>query len=378
MCKQLVASFLACGHAIERAEFMIRCEWFVTISAHVYGIECPELRRTDSEFDGYCHQCLLTAIVSKNENRPPGPLLPAQRSSPEDRVGARRILDLCRSPVDRIYYDESTGRSYPYDGSNVGLFSGSGEVSVTDMYWLHTAISDVTAILWEQWESHELPDPTLHEMMLLIQMREALVVSQIACVNAAFVLLQQAMPMLQDSPSRANVLQRLPSILTSVEISELGNDGRNCIICQERFGEANEDLPAEFPYGLPCGHVVGSSCIRVWIEEAPNPLRICTLCNLSFGIVGYQAVEADDVTVLFHALVFAGVLPGPVPEPAPEFVSGDGILAFRPLADAMEAVRPDRPPVQSPYWMRLLRGDGSVFRATSHHHRFRSIRRRGR
>jgi hypothetical protein len=377
MCKQYVAKFEACGHAIERLEFLFRCEWFETISANVEGVECPELSRSDSEFVGYCHQCLLTAVLSK-ENHPPGPLLPSQRISPEDRLGAKRILDLCQGPADRIYYDESAGRSHPYEGANVGLCSASGELSVADMYWLYSTISDITAAVWEQWENHDLPSPALDEIMLLIQMREAFIVSKIMSVQAGLDFLDEAITWLQATAGRAYVLQRLPSILTSINVSDLATDEMNCIICLERFGEARGDLPAEFPARLPCNHVVGSSCIRTWIEEASDPLRICTLCNLSFGIVGDEALKIVQIAQHIHALGLASELQGPLPDPAPEAEPFDRMLDLRPLFNEIEAARPNRPPFQSPYWIRLLKGDGSVFRATNHHHRFRSIRRRGR
>lgn len=251
----------------------------------------------------------------------------------------------------------------------MGLFCGFGEVSATDMLWLRSTISDVTAMLWEQWRDSGVPNPTLEEVMLLIQMREVFIAWQMASVNAAYKLLKHALAKFLDLKSRVNVLMKLPSILDSVDMLDLDDDERDCVICLETFGEASENSPAEFPARLPCTHVVGSSCIRVWIQEAPGPLRICTLCNVSFGIRNCDALGLTYTTMFYHALNFASMLP------AGDTVHEAGLdYSFGYLARRIHReVSPKQPENQSPYWIRLLKGDGSVLRVTGQHHKFHSI-----
>ena len=362
MCKQYEIAFRACGHTVRRPEYTFHCEFYLAGVAEageaLFGSDCPDLDIIDMPLTSYCHQSLLRAVASNEQNRP-GPLLEGERKVPENGADAERILRLAQNTGEVIYYDETTGRSFPYDTTNIQIFFGERELSVADLEWLKSAIEDITSILWERWEGHDLANPTLEEVTLLIHIREVYLASNIAAFHVMFLLLEQAHTMLGQPVSRADILSRLSGITVPVSLSELGEDESECIICREKWGEEIEDEP---PVRLPCGHIVGFSCLRIWVESAPEPVRICTLCNQSFGILSYQAPQdADSPTIIYAALVFTGLLPGPVPNHGTD---AGGAL--------MRAVHPN-PPALSPYWVRLLQNDGSVFRATSHHHKFRRI-----
>ncbi|KAH9908718.1 hypothetical protein F4778DRAFT_360672 [Xylariomycetidae sp. FL2044] len=70
--------------------------------------------------------------------------------------------------------------------------------------------------------------------------------------------------------------QRAIASLQSVDISELPESERTCVICYNDFGVANPEGINEAPLRLPkCKHVFGDHCIKKWFEESDS----CPYCR---------------------------------------------------------------------------------------------------
>jgi hypothetical protein len=70
--------------------------------------------------------------------------------------------------------------------------------------------------------------------------------------------------------------QRAIESLLSVEISELSESERTCVICYNDFGVENPEGINEAPLRLPkCKHVFGDHCIKKWFEESDS----CPYCR---------------------------------------------------------------------------------------------------
>ncbi|VUC33894.1 unnamed protein product [Clonostachys rosea] len=83
--------------------------------------------------------------------------------------------------------------------------------------------------------------------------------------------------------------------LEEVEISELPEDERTCIICYNDFGDECPEGHAETPRRLPkCKHIFGDRCIKKWLEESDN----CPYCRDRVG-----RVRASDLTMADFAEV---------------------------------------------------------------------------
>ncbi|CAJ2513814.1 Uu.00g019330.m01.CDS01 [Anthostomella pinea] len=64
--------------------------------------------------------------------------------------------------------------------------------------------------------------------------------------------------------------------LQSVDVSDLPESERTCIICYNDFGVANPEGVNEAPLKLPkCKHVFGDHCIKKWFEESDS----CPYCR---------------------------------------------------------------------------------------------------
>jgi hypothetical protein len=64
--------------------------------------------------------------------------------------------------------------------------------------------------------------------------------------------------------------------LTSVDLTELKESERSCIICYNEFGQETPEGVKEAPLRLPkCKHVFGDHCIKKWFEESDS----CPYCR---------------------------------------------------------------------------------------------------
>ena len=62
-----------------------------------------------------------------------------------------------------------------------------------------------------------------------------------------------------------------------VGYGELPRKGRSCIFCQQEFGCSDEE-----PVRLPCQHVVGAACVRVWMSYNNG----CPICRADISDAG--------------------------------------------------------------------------------------------
>lgn len=105
-----------------------------------------------------------------------------RQSPPANRAAAERILDVFKDAeeaTEYLFYDESErdGKFYNYNSRDFQLFQG-GYVAdnLRPLYWI---AMDVAELIWEKWNSRDLPNPTLGQVVVLIQMREAVIESTI-------------------------------------------------------------------------------------------------------------------------------------------------------------------------------------------------------
>lgn len=76
-----------------------------------------------------------------------------------------------------------------------------------------------------------------------------------------------------------------PKLLTKVPLETLEED-LECFVCQDPFGEKNEDGVIEDAVETPCHHLIGSSCANQWFIEEKHD--ICPFCRTSFPKVQYE------------------------------------------------------------------------------------------
>ncbi|KAL2063103.1 hypothetical protein VTL71DRAFT_6175 [Oculimacula yallundae] len=81
---------------------------------------------------------------------------------------------------------------------------------------------------------------------------------------------------------KATRSRAIPSILTFVDINTLEDNeqDRSCTICTDPLGVAQADHEAEEPCSLPCGHIIGRSCITQWLETNTT----CPFCWKDYRI----------------------------------------------------------------------------------------------
>lgn len=71
------------------------------------------------------------------------------------------------------------------------------------------------------------------------------------------------------------------NLLTRVEIEDLDEDKRQCIICTEEYGKAAEEVEEpESAVKLPCGHVFGEVCIKTAFQQLGWK---CTYCRKAYN-----------------------------------------------------------------------------------------------
>lgn len=104
---------------------------------------------------------------------------------------------------------------------------------------------------------------------------------------------------LPPAPRAITFLANLPA----VSIEDLPPDETTCSICQESFvTKEDEDSYLETPTRLPCNHIIGNHCLRLWIlpygtgERCPLCRAVCLLNNIDYDTSdGLETALDEDV-----------------------------------------------------------------------------------
>ncbi|KAH6683334.1 hypothetical protein B0J14DRAFT_556581 [Halenospora varia] len=90
----------------------------------------------------------------------------------------------------------------------------------------------------------------------------------------------------KDSHEDEVTAQRREQLLfPEVSVSSLPPDERTCIICSEEFSDSGRGETERACKLASCGHVLGRSCIRVWIADKGNEAG-CMTCRTRFPHIG--------------------------------------------------------------------------------------------
>ena len=114
-------------------------------------------------------------------------------------------------------------------------------------------------------EAHRL---SMARVDLEINRMDAEIAGLIAQVNGPSANTVLSPPSVPIVGAGTNFVDRLPDI----SLNDLHVDSRTCLICIESYGRT--ETP-ENPVRLPCGHVVGRSCISRWLTTSNS----CPLCR---------------------------------------------------------------------------------------------------
>ena len=82
-------------------------------------------------------------------------------------------------------------------------------------------------------------------------------------------------------PLTEEIIQSFMGSLPEVSVDGLEEDARECSICRESFEQVSVGEPEE-AVRLPCGHVLGKSCLRAMVETWGR--RSCPLCRRPISI----------------------------------------------------------------------------------------------
>lgn len=90
----------------------------------------------------------------------------------------------------------------------------------------------------------------------------------------------EATPAPEHGASRPSLIlpsiQRFLEALPEIQLKVLSEDHKNCSICMEQY---TDDVKAEYPVSLRCGHVFGSLCIKSWVSSSQVSQPTCPICR---------------------------------------------------------------------------------------------------
>lgn len=88
-------------------------------------------------------------------------------------------------------------------------------------------------------------------------------------------------PTLPPTPAPAAFILNVPLL----DPSNFPQDRQECGICYQKFSSVEEFLETtegEPVAGLPCGHIVGHICLRLWVLEQLESNNTCPFCRAIF------------------------------------------------------------------------------------------------
>lgn len=94
--------------------------------------------------------------------------------------------------------------------------------------------------------------------------------------------------------------------LPFVPLIDISAGNRVCVLCGNSFTIRDvSEGPKEYPAALPCGHVFGSECLKLWLGTGSS----CYECDFDFGRI--SDVRALPLTEDQLLVAGAGLLPDP-------------------------------------------------------------------
>lgn len=86
--------------------------------------------------------------------------------------------------------------------------------------------------------------------------------------------------------------QQSVAALPTMTPQDLPEDSRSCPICLENYGQASSDQVAEEAVKLPCNHISGSRCLKLWLDDG----NTCPHCRYQI-FQRSNSPESDRVSI---------------------------------------------------------------------------------
>lgn len=269
MCRKHHVEFTVCHHKDYTLDFFFPCA----------NHPCGKTDQVVEQVHTFCLQCLRYQRGLPKDPETEAIMSLQQRSANDGPLHkVRRVFDLAARPGERFRaFDKkmnnfvlTNGMSLPvYDAFNLAEFSG--RLTEADEVFLHSLNHAMRAYIREP----DTPDMTENQYMLYRQV--------VAAVLALSITKKETYLREQESKHNA-FLRRLNTILRPIRTQALRDeDDPDCPICLEPMGEDGSEEPVR----LPCGCLVGRTCLENLIREwAPNePFLICLPCRDAFDFL---------------------------------------------------------------------------------------------
>ncbi|RDL39894.1 uncharacterized protein BP5553_04234 [Venustampulla echinocandica] len=227
------------------------------------------------------------------------------------------------------------------------------------------------SVIWERWMNSSLPDPTTRQIGLYLQLREALWMNIAAIHQDESPFFEQNWLAENIEPfqgllntSREGMVHGLHRVATLENLEDMRSAGEDltCRICFRGFDEP----PYEQPVRLSCTHIYGKNCLENWIREAQPGFHICAKCDKKFDGLdmltrspykGFTPAGARRYVVVPLRLEDAD-------EVAQSDLDADYTIVYANLLRRAELKfahnDPPIPPPPSPWWLKMLRGEGTL------------------
>jgi hypothetical protein len=113
-----------------------------------------------------------------------------------------------------------------------------------------------------RWANRQAPQPTFEERQLVLQIRH--VVQQMLIERT---MRQEELPNGGSGEWSTSLDEPQKLLLTDVPLEELQEDEKDCVICAETFGVANEYGRIAMPCRTPCQHLFCRRCLLLHIRK---------------------------------------------------------------------------------------------------------------
>lgn len=261
--------------------------------------------------------------------------------------------------------------------NNINAFAG--ELSATDTMQLLRLEKALDAVIWAHMVDPNLQNITKSQMRFYLQIRDALFINCVLLYHAGESNVKNRSWLVENVRqfrrhfAREDMIRRLQEVIRPVNLEQLRLQGGDliCRVCRVEFGQQESlDIPAEEAVQLPCDHIYGKHCLEVWMREAPDGMKICTLCRKDFGfpdpsmdVPAGQDYDDVDFDGSITKCVVVEVRLEDADEVDPFQLNADYTILYANLlrrAEERTSTGQNPPPPLPPWlwWVRMLRGEG--------------------